>query len=630
MNFLVPLAFVSALVLPLIILMYLLRLKRQKVVLSSILLWRKSLQDLQANAPFQKLRNNLLLWLQLIIACLLILALARPMMNLAALKGQSFVVLVDTSASMKSREETGTRLDKARESLRTMINDMSRDDEMMIVAFDREARVLQSFTDDRARLLAVANDLQARDATSSIRDALMLARNASEARSTPITMESGEIGKGASNVEVVVLSDGAIGDLERAPEDLPPLRFVPIGSVASNVGIVNADLRDTFERESDRQILATVQNFGAAKTTTRVECYLDGSLIDAKSLDIEPGASAAAIFANFRDRSGHVELRLSGEDLLETDNVAHGLLSKPEPKRVLVVGNKNVFLEKMLASHPQYRVFLTTLDKYDPAQPYDVTIFDNVTPPPQLPPGRYLLFNALPQAEGFSQDPEPLASPLIIDWNRVHPLTRYVNFESINISQAMHARIPSWAQTLAEGELSPLIFAFERDQRQMVVVAFDIFQSDWPLRVSFPIFISNALGWLSQSGSAGESFAVKIGSTVPLSPGLKPASAEVTSPSGEKRQFSLNAGEVNYYSQTDEVGLYEVRLGETTSRFAVNLVSAEESNTAPRETLQMGPRQVVGNPSVLKQNREVWFWFALIALAVLGLEWVIYCRRAWA
>ena len=58
--------------------LYFLKLRRRELPIPSTLLWKKAIQDLQVNAPFQKLRKNLLLLLQLLLLLLLLLALSRP------------------------------------------------------------------------------------------------------------------------------------------------------------------------------------------------------------------------------------------------------------------------------------------------------------------------------------------------------------------------------------------------------------------------------------------------------------------------------------------------------------------------------------------------------------------------
>ena len=67
MQFLTPFAFaLSALAVP-IILLYMLKLRRKQTQVSSTMLWEKLLREKQANAPWQKLKRNLLLFLQLLI-----------------------------------------------------------------------------------------------------------------------------------------------------------------------------------------------------------------------------------------------------------------------------------------------------------------------------------------------------------------------------------------------------------------------------------------------------------------------------------------------------------------------------------------------------------------------------------
>src|SRR3990172_11181606 len=64
-----------------ILALYLLRLKRRRMTVSSTLLFEKAVEEFQANAPLQWLKKNLLLLLQLIVLALLVLALSRPFVS---------------------------------------------------------------------------------------------------------------------------------------------------------------------------------------------------------------------------------------------------------------------------------------------------------------------------------------------------------------------------------------------------------------------------------------------------------------------------------------------------------------------------------------------------------------------
>ena len=75
MSFLAPLMLFFAFTIPVVIVLYLLKLKREIRVVSSTVLWQRFLLDSRANAPFQKLRRNLLLLLQLLILILAGLAI---------------------------------------------------------------------------------------------------------------------------------------------------------------------------------------------------------------------------------------------------------------------------------------------------------------------------------------------------------------------------------------------------------------------------------------------------------------------------------------------------------------------------------------------------------------------------
>src|SRR6478672_13869771 len=88
-------ALAGAIVIPSLLVLYFLKLRRREMAVSSTLLWKKAVQDLQVNAPFQKLRRNLLLLLQLLLLLFLCLALSRPVSNFSPGAGHLTVILID-------------------------------------------------------------------------------------------------------------------------------------------------------------------------------------------------------------------------------------------------------------------------------------------------------------------------------------------------------------------------------------------------------------------------------------------------------------------------------------------------------------------------------------------------------
>ena len=107
-----------ALVPPAIIALYFLKLRRQPLEVPSTYLWKRSIEDLHVNSLWQRLRQNLLLFLQLLLVGLAILALLRPGWEGSRLEGQRFIFLIDNSASMSATDVDGAadRLAEAKQA----------------------------------------------------------------------------------------------------------------------------------------------------------------------------------------------------------------------------------------------------------------------------------------------------------------------------------------------------------------------------------------------------------------------------------------------------------------------------------------------------------------------------------
>ena len=104
MPFTTPLALLGLLFIPAVVAMYLLKLRRDETVVPSTLLWTRLVADVEANAPWQKLRRSLLLLLQLLLVVILALLAARPFLERPAGLARDVVLVIDTSASMAATD----------------------------------------------------------------------------------------------------------------------------------------------------------------------------------------------------------------------------------------------------------------------------------------------------------------------------------------------------------------------------------------------------------------------------------------------------------------------------------------------------------------------------------------------
>ncbi|MDX2017995.1 MAG: VWA domain-containing protein [Planctomycetota bacterium] len=300
MNFLSPqlAALAAAIAVPTLVILYFLKLRRRDVEVSTTLLWKKSIQDLQANAPFQKLRKNILLFLQLLALLAALLALGQPFLKGTDLRGRKIVILIDRSASMSVRDESEgagtrepvTRLEEARRQALKLVESMKeptltaqlmrepqRGDEAMVIAFDSTAEVRQRFTSDKAELRRAIEAITPTDAPTSVNEALRLARAQSPQRVHVDRDGTVKVIEGQTAGEPLTLhlfSDGRLPDADRslvAPEDT--FVYHRVGSPrTANVGITSVRASRSFENPSELTIFVGVQS--SAREPREVEIEL--------------------------------------------------------------------------------------------------------------------------------------------------------------------------------------------------------------------------------------------------------------------------------------------------------------------------------------------------------------------
>ena len=620
MNFLNPLALLGAAAAGLIVLMYLLKLRRQRHVISSTLLWVRTLEDLIANSPLQKLRQNLLMYLQILALLLVVAALARPTMWLERRSGVSRVVMIDNSASMRATDggEGRTRLEEAQLLARRLLANQRRGDQAMLVTFGGPPRVVQPFTTERALLDRAVDRIDPTDAPAHAREALAMVRG---------------VRKAVPDARLTIISDGTIGYLGNLVGTEEEIEFFQTGSEGENRGFTGFDVRRALERQDELEIFAEVENFGEAQAYVLVRCLIDGRVAAVRESMIAAGERQSFVFTPPAGTASAslVRLELGGTDLMPADDVVQGRLDLGDAAQVLLVGDENFFLERVLGLLPGMAVARVGPGGYEPTRDYALVVFDGATPA-AIGPGRYLFINALPPIEGFAKGEQALEDQIAVDWNRLPPATRFVDFAALGIARTLALQGPEWMVPLVESESAPLIMAGEDAGRRVMVIGFDPYDSDWPLRISYPVFLANAVRWLLGAGEGSvDAVQHRTGDTVRFE-GLalgEGGKVRITGPDDEAWAVEPNEDGSAYFNQTLRTGLYQVRIGEAAAQaFAVNLLSPEESAIKPAAALTAGERQIAAQP-LERQNREVWPWLVLAGLAILTLEWHLYGRRSW-
>jgi hypothetical protein len=317
-------------------------------------------------------------------------------------------------------------------------------------------------------------------------------------------------------------------------------------------------------------------------------------------------------------------VRLAGKDLLPTDDEASIVSSLPRPAKVLLVTLGNRLLEKALRAAPA--VELTVTDNLTgPATGFDLVVLDGVEPVTW--PDRNVLAIKVHNSK-WVPEVQSLEAPAIVDWRSSHPVLRYAGFDNVQILQSLAAKTPSWAVSLVDAPQASLMLAGDLARQRVVWVGFDILESNWPLRVSFPIFIANAVEWLNPANEKGGQLLVRTGDPFRLALAEPQKTARVRLPGGETASLQIDPKATELvFGETGRRGTYRLSLATNEVTFCVNLLDAFESNIKPKEELQLGKYTKVAATTVQRANMEVWRSIAGIGLLLLLFEWWYYHRR---
>jgi len=465
---------------------------------------------------------------------------------------------------------------------------------------------VSSFTTDKRALAAAISALEPRDARANLRQAMVLALSLVAKKRNP---------------QIVLISDGGFAPVTDIRLGQAKVNFIRIGKRSDNIGLIALDARGTLS--GAQQVFIGVRNFSKRKRDFNLEVYLNDQLLDIREESLEPGALKQEILSGLPEAGGRVKAKLDISDDLSADNVGNVYLTPPKRLSVLLVTKGNLFLERAFNLNPRTQVTKAAEPPADISH-YDIAVFDGVRPPDRLPPGGYLLINTDCRAAP-AHPAGAVSRPSIADWSKKHPATAFVDFSNLHVGGAKALTLGSWGQELVECEGGTIAAAGESECRRFVVLGWDLLESDFPLRVGFPIFITNCIEWLGGTNGEAANLAVRTGEIVPID---TQGQREVTvkDPSGESAKLSGTGASV-YFDGTDRAGVYKVKVGRKEREFACNLLAPDESDTTPRGKIELGERRVAGTTGGIRTNREFWRVILLALLALVTFEWYAFHRR---
>jgi uncharacterized membrane protein len=609
MSFLSPLALLLAALSVPLLLLYFLKVRRRPQRVPSLLLWDPALRDREASTLFQRLQRDPLLLLQLLALLALTVALARPAVTVMGFGAKRVAVVMDTSASMKATDVSPSRFAQAQREALALVGRLGEGAEVMVIEAGVQPRVVVPWSRDRDKILAAIRGLTAKDLPNRLGEALRTARAL--------------VGQDA-RAEIHVFTDGGHPAALGAQGDDARVRWVGVGRRSDNVAITNLAVRRNYFGTSNSQAFLSVVNFSAAPKTFSFTLTLDGEPLAEKTLTLDPQVRRSVVVPFSEQSGGVVRARLNVADDLASDNVAYAVIPPPRTIAVLLVTPDNLFLEKALKTDPYVKLEVRKPEEYKGGmEGFDVVVLDAVSPP-RLGPGRFVLVNTVPPDVPIEVLGR-LEGPVIMDWDRNHPIMRHVDFAKVAIEEAMRVRPLAAGKTLVEAVGGPLVYALEERDRKAVLFGFDLFRTDFPLRVAFPLMLSRSLRWLHPAGLDQSSLQLQAGQPILLPVEHGVSTATVTTPSGRTVKAQVTRG-VASFAETDEVGLYTVVTSRGETRVAVNLMNAEESDITPQPLPAFAP---AAQPDVapVPIQRELWSSFVLLALLLFALEGYLYWRR---
>jgi hypothetical protein len=310
--------------------------------------------------------------------------------------------------------------------------------------------------------------------------------------------------------------------------------------------------------------------------------------------------------------SGPIRVALvAAGDALAADDAVYAYLPRRAHARLTLVTDSNPYLEKSLAAQPDVQLSIVRPARFREQAKADVYVFDRYVP--SRPPAAPALLIRAGAEEWLTFAGREAIAPQVASWDAGHPLFRSLSLRDLQVQRAQAARVEgAEARALLRGRRDEALIVVNERHPRRVWLAFSLEDSNFALQADFPMFLNNAIAWLTTQSAV-----------------LTRRLGRVDLPLENTKVFGMDGALVpvrqaaGLQFDAPEPGIYTAVSSRGNTIVAVNLLSPQvtrvnDSTLDPAAAAPLQPAAVAV---------EHWPVLLFAALVLLVLEWVSYHRR---
>jgi hypothetical protein len=576
---------------PFLILLYILKEKSEDLSVSSSIFWEEIYKTLEVNRPFEKLKKNIMLFLQILITLLIILALMNPLLKFFGKEYSELIIVIDNSASMLGISDDETCIDRAKAVAKEYIDSCASGTKISIITANKNIEVLIAGSENNSLVKEKIDSVTKTFNPGDLDNSLKLVKSMT---------------KELENYKVLFITDEVvdIGDING--------QVILVDKDESNISIDNI----AHKKENGKvSVISTITNRGNVDYSGDFYLYGEDNLLEATSLELKKGEEITLNFS-MEDRDiKYLKGEISGKDAILEDNKFYHVIKNNDNKKTLLVSNKNVFLEKALSVVSKAELVKTNeISNISENNSYDLYIFDGMLGENIPEYGNILmvnphennLFNVLGEQDG--------GEAVVIG----EGMPKYLQNMTFIASKIKKIEVPSWAKSLISVGNDSILFLGKHNNQKVASVNFDFHDTDLPLKAEFPMLINYICEELLENNIVNSNYIG--GEDIKINGSLAYDELTLTTPSGKVRTIENNS----ILNEDLDLGIYVMEDSNHSFNevFSINFPASQEGNIID-DTIENREVRADNNGSIKGMLDITPYIISLIILLIIA-EWVLY------